>query len=118
MTRRRRLKDRRELPTIIKVGVYCYTLIHWDPAEADEKGCLGLCDRFTKEIFVRSDAPDSSFAEVLEHEINHACWDAAALKSRAAEETVVNRLTPFLLMARRDNPEIYAWIDRAIAQKA
>jgi hypothetical protein len=29
-----------------------------------------------------------------------------------------DRLTPVMMMARRDNPEIYAWIDRAIAQKA
>jgi hypothetical protein len=115
---RRKIADRKTLPTIIKIGVYEYTLIHWEPAEADEAGCLGICDRFTKEIKVRSDIPDSSFAEVLEHEINHACWDAASLKTKAAEETVVNRLTPFLLMSRRDNPEIYAWIDRAIAQKA
>jgi hypothetical protein len=115
---RRKLADRHTLPRIIKIGVYEYRLVHWDPEEAEEKGCLGLCNRFSKEIAVRSDIPDSSFAEVLEHEINHACWEAAALKSRAAEETVVNRLTPFMLMARRDNPEIYAWIDRAIAQKA
>jgi len=114
----RRKINRNTLPNIIKIGVYEYTLTHWDPAEADEAGCMGICDRFAKEIKVRSDIVDSSFAEVLEHEINHACWDAAALKSKAAEETVVNRLTPFLLMARRDNPEIYAWVDQAIAQKA
>ncbi|MGC0389324.1 hypothetical protein [Bradyrhizobium sp. USDA 241] len=68
-------------------------------------------------IKVRTDLPDLGFAETLEHEINHACWDAAKLKSRASEETVVNRLTPVMMMARRDNPEIYAWIDQAIAQK-
>jgi hypothetical protein len=112
----RRRKDRTALPCIIKIGVYEYTLVHWDPEEADKVDCLGQCDRFEKVIRVRSDIPDSSFAETLEHEINHACWDAAALKSRAAEETVVNRLTPFLLMARRDNPEIYDWIDQAIAK--
>lgn len=117
MTGRRKVTDRTKLPSIIRVGVYEYALIHWHPKEADKRGLLGLCDRFTKEIRVRADVPDSSFAEVLEHEINHACWEAAALKSRASEETVVNRLTPFMLMARRDNPEIYAWIDRAIAQK-
>ncbi|MGC0389215.1 hypothetical protein [Bradyrhizobium sp. USDA 241] len=114
---RRRLPDRRKLPTTIKIGIYVYTLKHWDPAEAEEKECLGLCDRFNFIIYVRNDLPDSSFAEVLEHEINHACWHAAALKSRAQEETVVNRLTPVMIMARRDNPEIYAWIDKAIAQK-
>lgn len=114
---RRRLPDRRKLPTTIKIGIYVYTLKHWDPAEAEEKECLGLCDRFNFIIYVRNDLPDSSFAEVLEHEINHACWHAAALKSRAQEETVVNRLTPVMIMARRDNPDIYAWIDKAIAQK-
>ncbi|MGJ4945093.1 hypothetical protein ACQR1W_31340 [Bradyrhizobium sp. HKCCYLS1011] len=117
MSRRRKMPDRTQLPSIIKIGVYEYELIHWDPAEADAEENLGRCDRFNFDIRVRSDIPDSSFAEVLEHEINHACWHAAALKSKAAEETVVNRLTPIQMMARRDNPEIYAWIDRAIAQK-
>lgn len=114
---RRRLPDRRKLPSKIKIGIFVYTLVHWDAAEAEEQECLGLCNRLNFIIYVRDDLPDSSFAEVLEHEINHACWHAASLKSRAAEETVVNRLTPIMIMARRDNPEIYAWIDRAIAQK-
>jgi hypothetical protein len=115
--RQTKINDRLKLPTIIKIGIFEYTLEHWDPAEADETDCLGQCDRFNFIIHVRSDLPDSGFAEVLEHEINHACWHAANLKSRAQEETVVNRLTPVLIMARRDNPEIYSWIDRAIAQK-
>ncbi|MEY9138529.1 hypothetical protein ABIE79_010057 [Bradyrhizobium diazoefficiens] len=115
--RRRRLPDRRKLPRIIKIGVYEYILMHWDPEAAESEECLGKCDRFNFIIHVRNDLPDSSFAEVLEHEINHACWHAASLKSRAGEETVVNRLTPVMIMSRRDNPEIYAWIDQAIAQK-
>lgn len=114
---RRRLPDRRKLPTTIKIGIFAYKLVHWAAEDADEKDCLGLCDRFNFIIYVREDLPDSGFAEVLEHEINHACWHASALKSRASEETVVNRLTPVMIMARRDNPEIYAWIDRAVAQK-
>jgi hypothetical protein len=116
-SRRRRLPDRNLLPSTIKIGIFEYQLEHWDPEEADKHECLGLCDRFNFIIYVRTDLPDSGFAETLEHEINHACWHAAALKSRAAEETVVNRLTPVLIMARRDNQEIYSWIDRAIAQK-
>ncbi len=118
MSRSRKLPDRTKLPAIIKIGIFEYQLVHWAPEEAEEKECLGLCDRFNFIIYVRNDLPDSGFAEVLEHEINHACWHAAALKSRANEETVVNRLTPVMIMARRDNPEIYAWIDRAVAQKA
>ncbi|WP_316207416.1 hypothetical protein [Bradyrhizobium sp. SZCCHNR3118] len=116
-TRRRRLTDRRKLPSTVKIGIFVFRLVHMEPEEADARDVLGLCDRFNLIIYVRDDLPDSSFAEVLEHEINHACWHAAALKSRAQEETVVNRLTPVMIMARRDNPEIYAWIDKAIAQK-
>jgi hypothetical protein len=56
---RAKIRDRRKLPTIIKIGVFKYTLEHWDPAEADEKECLGLCDRFNFIIYVRSDLPDS-----------------------------------------------------------
>jgi hypothetical protein len=118
VTRRRKPSDRRKLPSIIKVGIAEYKLIHWDPVEAEAEGCKGLCQIFDFEIRIRTDLPDSAFAEVLEHEINHACWEAAKLKARVSEETVINRLTPFMILARRDNPEIYAWIDRAIAQKA
>ena len=114
---RRKLTDRRKLPRVIKIGICEYKLIHWDPVEAEAAGCRGECNIFTFEIRVRSDMPDSHFAEILEHEINHGCWAAAKLKGRASEETVVNRLTPIQIAARRDNPEIYAWIDRAIAQK-
>jgi hypothetical protein len=114
---RAKIRDRRKLPTIIKIGIFEYKLIHWDPEEAEAEGCKGVCQIFAFEIKVRTDLPDSGFAETLEHEINHACWEAAKLKSRASEETVVNRLTPVMMMARRDNPEIYAWIDQAIAQK-
>jgi hypothetical protein len=113
---RKRLSDRRKLPSKINIGVYEYTLVHWDADEAEKEGLLGNCNRFDFTIKIRDDIPDSSFAEVLEHEINHACWHAAALKSKAEEETVINRLTPIQMMARRDNPEIYAWIDRAIAK--
>jgi hypothetical protein len=114
---RKKLADRAALPRTIKIAVYEYDLVDWEQEAADNEECLGQCDRFAFVIRIRTDIPDSSYAEVLEHEINHACWHAAALKSKAAEETVINRLTPFMLMARRDNPEIYAWIDRAIAQK-
>ncbi|MHC2249997.1 hypothetical protein [Bradyrhizobium elkanii] len=115
--KRRRSLDRRKLPSIIKIGIFEYRLIHWSPLEADAEGCKGMCNIFEFWIKVREDLPDSGFAETLEHEINHACWEAAKLKSRAAEETVINRLTPVMIMARRDNPQIYAWIDQAIAQK-
>ena len=114
---RRTLPDRHALPGIIRIGVYEYVLEHWDPKVADKEECLGKCDRFNFIIYVRDDLPDSAFAETLEHEVNHACWHAVNLEPRAAEETVVSRLTPIMMMARRDNPEIYAWIDRAIAQK-
>lgn len=113
----RKRPDRTKLPEKIKIGIAEYDLIHWDPDQADLEGLLGKCCVFDFKIWVRTDLPDSGFAETLEHEINHACWTAAKLKSKAAEETVVNRLTPVMIQARRDNPEIYAWIDQAIAQK-
>jgi hypothetical protein len=114
---RRKIADRTKLPSKIKIGINDYDLIHWDPEEAELCGVLGMCCVFNFWIKVRTDLPDSGFAETLEHEINHGCWAAAKLKSRAGEETVVNRLTPIQIAARRDNPEIYAWIDRAIAKK-
>jgi hypothetical protein len=86
------------LPQFIQIGVFRYRLQHWDP----------------KVICVRTDIDDTTFAETLEHEIGHACWFACALKSRANEETVISRFTPFLMMARRDNQEIYAWIDSVL----
>jgi hypothetical protein len=55
-------------------GVSACRLIHRDLVEAEAAACRGECNIFTFEIRVRQDLPDSHFAEVLEHEINHACW--------------------------------------------
>jgi hypothetical protein len=115
MSRRKPLK-RDNLPATIRIGVFRYALEHWDPLEAEQQGCYGNCDRFAKIIRVRTDITDESFAETLEHEIMHACWDASGLKSRAGEERVVSLLTPILMMARRDNPDLYAWIDSVMAK--
>lgn len=117
MSQQKKLPDRSKLPSIIKIGVHEYELIHMDPELAEEKEVFGLCNRMTLKISIRSDLPNSGFAETLEHEINHGCWYAAGLDEEETEEQVVLRMTPILMMARRDNPEIYAWIDRAIAQK-
>ncbi len=50
------------------------------------------------------------------HEIVHACWFVAGLGEDESEETVVERLTHALLQARRDNPEVFKFIDTAIAE--
>lgn len=113
-----RKKDRRQiLPKKIRIGIDDYDLIHMDQEEADAIEAIGACNVLDLWMKVLATLPDSRFAETLEHEINHGCWAAAKLEDAADEETVINRLTPVQIAARRDNPEIYAWIDRAIAKK-
>lgn len=41
----RKLLNRKRLPSAIMVGVSAYTLIHWDPVEAEVAACRGL-ERF------------------------------------------------------------------------
>lgn len=108
---------RNDLPKIIRIGITQYDLILWPPADAEAAEAWGICNILTCEIKVRDDLPERTFAEVLEHEINHGCWEAVKLEDRASEEAVIKRLTPAMIAARRDNPEIYAWIDQAFVQK-
>jgi hypothetical protein len=103
--------SRKDLPDFIQIGVFRYAFIHWPAAEAEAVEQFGECDNNLKIIKVREDVDDATFAETLEHEIGHACWFACGLKSRATEERVISLFTPFLMMARRDNPEIYEWIE-------
>jgi hypothetical protein len=106
--------NRTDLPDHIKIGVFRYRLVHWPAEDADEAACYGQCDHLLKIIRVRDDVDDETFAETLEHEIGHACWDACGLKTRASEERVISLFTPFLMMARRDNRVIYEWIEAVL----
>lgn len=92
-------------PTTLRIGVLKF----------EEEGQLGECDRHELTIKIKPDIPLTIFAEALKHEIIHACWSAAGLSPKEDEESVVTMLTPYLLMARRDNPELFAWIDSIIS---
>jgi hypothetical protein len=107
---------RQDLPSHIQIGVFRYELVHWPAAEAEAVEQFGECDHTRKKIKVRDDVDDATFAETLEHEMGHACWYACGLKSRATEERVISLFTPFLMMARRDNPQIYDWIEGVLAR--
>lgn len=106
--------DRSDLPKTIKIGIYNYKLVEMSEEKSSELEADGLCELHDLEIMVLDNLPDQHFAQVLEHEINHACWHMAGLKAREKEESVVRCLTQIQIMARRDNPEIYRWIDEVM----
>ncbi len=107
---------RAKLPEHMRIGVYRWTLIMWDPEIAEAANCVGECNKMSLEIRVRTDITDTRFAECLMHEIVHACWFVVGLGDEEEEEAAVERLTHALLQARRDNPEVFKFIDTAISE--
>lgn len=107
---------RAKLPSHIRIGIYNWEFIQWDPEEAEKQGLSGQCVPMNLEVKVRTDLPNVLHAEILKHEIMHACWFCVGLGDQEDEESVVERLTPVLLQVRRDNPEIFKYIDAAIAE--
>ena len=98
------------MPTKIQIGPYPYSIVDWPVAAANEAACYGQCDYDKLEIRVRQDLKPSRKAEVLLHEILHACWEVGTIPANPEEEHAVNALGIHLTNAMRTNPEVFRWI--------
>jgi hypothetical protein len=56
-----------------------------------------------------------SMAEVLIHEVLHACWPNRWTLVGDVEETFVSALAPSLAGVMRDNPSLVLWLSHALS---
>lgn len=112
------------LPDTVKIGPFTYSIVV-DQAAIDRCGQQsganldGNTDANTQTITVRPEMPPEREADTVVHELLHAAIEHAGLNCRGpledhgAEEQVVNTLSPWLLGALRDNPQL---VDYLMAQ--
>lgn len=101
-----------KLPARVRIGALDYTVKPWSPMAADNTSAYGMCDRSTCVILIREDLVPQKMAEVLVHEVLHACYHGAGLviDEGISEERIVLALALQWVQVLRDNPALLSFI--------
>lgn len=102
------------LPASIRVGYLDFAVEDWKPSEAHVNGRFGECDRHHMVIRVRADLGPQKKAEVLLHEVLHACYDVGCL-SGDDEEKIVSIFGNQLAQVWRDNPDFVQFMSASLS---
>lgn len=107
--------DAIEMPRSVRVGPWDWAVNDMSQADCIRSGWIGSCYTAHLEIEVYPKLPTQKRAEVLLHEVLHACFEVANLKQHdtLTEEKVVNGLGMTLLSVIRDNPDLIAFLTQA-----
>jgi hypothetical protein len=97
------------LPQSIRVGPFDMTFVELTGEDAEANngeftasdGTIGLRPEFLD---------GARAADTLIHEILHAIWFVADLKTEQGEEFIVNTQAIYLTQVFRDHPELLAWL--------
>lgn len=92
--------------TTLKLGHLDYEVkVEPDLHHEDGSKVLGYCNRTNSQVIaVDSSLKGSRRAEVLLHEVLHACWYFGCLGKESEEERAVDVLASTLVTVARDNP--------------
>jgi len=102
-----------DFPKSIRVGFRTYRVMPFAPA-----GPLVHRDRngahcFETAIIMVDDTLDpQQGAQVLLHEILHACWAVGGLDEETDEERIVTIFARVLTQVWQDNPKVMKWIGK------
>ncbi len=91
----------------MKVGPYTWT-VHFSP-EA-ENGGVGHTDFKTQVISVAEDQHPQQERDTVLHEVLHVAMFLAGMNGHELEESLIQRLTPVLLMVLKDNPNFAGYL--------
>jgi hypothetical protein len=73
------------------------------------------CDRFNLVIRIREDIPHQIQAECIIHEVLHAAWEMADIPNKSDDEKAVTGLANVMSQVIRDNPDLVAYLQEALA---
>lgn len=106
----------REHPVPYRVLVGCaeYVIVLVSPAVADANNEKGATDGVAQRIWLREDLRADHAAQILIHEIMHACYEHYGIVERRPEEYTVNALSGCLAAVFAANPQVLAWIAWAL----
>ena len=98
------------MPSSIKVGPHTYPIVREPKSKMLDHG---LCDWDKVRIVIQARLPKSKAAEVLLHEILHACtYPSMADVRNKTDEEFVDVVAPVLLQVLEDNPELVEYLTR------
>ena len=102
------------LPGMIKIGYMDFTLESWDARAANSARRYGECSHIEQTIRVEFCHGRKS-ANTLIHEIMHAVAAMQNVEDGATEEQFVTSVANGLSTVWRDNPDVFAWIGKTLA---
>lgn len=102
-------------PLSVRVGVFDFTVKPWDKRAADNTGAYGLCDKGSLTILIQQDMPIQQEAQILLHELFHACYFAGGLRDTEGDEERLVAIMSFQVAGVvRDNPDLMAYLGAAL----
>lgn len=106
-----------KLPERVRVGYRHYKISALpDPGPSVRKTHFGWMDYDGGRIVIEQDADPEMQAQVLLHEIIHACWKNGELPTKH-EELIISVLSHNLTQVFQDNPEVMDWIGKQARAK-
>jgi hypothetical protein len=105
------------MPRSVKVGHRIFEVVQWAEKAALAQGARGDCREEPPVIRVSKGLKPFDQAEVLIHEILHACWKHLPSDS-VTEEEAVSILAENLAAVITDNPAIVAWLQENLKRTA
>ena len=106
-----------DIPERVRVGYRTYSIEPLPPAgPLAANHATGACGYDEGIIQIDLSVDEEMQAQVLLHEIIHACWRLTSLPEEQ-EERVVSMLTHALAQVMQDNPKVISWIDKNLRSK-
>lgn len=103
----------------LKIGHRDYTVeLHPTIPETDGVKLIGQCRNNDGKILLDASLTGSRKAEILLHEVLHACWYFGCLGEECEEERAVDVLASCLVMIQRDNPWFLPALTKLTAGKS
>lgn len=100
---------RQRMPRSVRVGHRLFEIVSWDASAAEAEGARGDCRDDPPVIRISNGLKPFDKAEVMLHEVFHACWRHLP-SERVSEEAAVTVLAENFAQVWRENPKLVAWI--------
>lgn len=110
------MRARPMMPATIRVCGTDWTVKPWGQQASHNTEAYGMCDKSTLVILIRADMAIQQEAQVLLHEVFHACWTMGGMREfndANDEERVVSIVTYQFLTVIRDNPAFIKYLQEA-----
>jgi hypothetical protein len=101
------------MPRRVKVGHRFFEIIRWETKAADASKARGECQQEPPVIRIANYMKPFDKAEVMLHELGHACWGDRPTDG-VSEENAVTWLAAGYAGVWADNPDLVAWISESL----